>query len=130
MARGKIRGQIVFWVSFVIAVLLAVEFISWSMEPTYNNLAQFVSHFNIDIRDVGLSIPSSLFPNLLYALLVTIISLNILICFRAAVSALIGMLIEVAVVARVQYRIEDAPASTLTTLTEATALGLLPETVS
>jgi hypothetical protein len=89
MAGGGKRGQIVFWVFFVIAVAFALLFVAWAVRPAYDSVSSTLSHFNIHLTKVNVNIPSSFFTNLGVSLLITIISL----VFLSGIGIAIGLLL-------------------------------------
>lgn len=106
MAGGGRRGQIVFWVFFIIAVALALLFIGWAIKPAYDNMAVFFGYFNIHIKHINITVSSSLFPNLLLSLLLTLISVVFMIGFAGIIGAFLGMLTNAIFPGFTTYRID------------------------
>lgn len=90
MAGGRKRGQFVYWSLFIIFLVALVLAVTWATKPAYESLSSVLNHFNVDINDVDVNIPSSIFPNLLLALLLSILYLVVLAGFGAIVGIFFG----------------------------------------
>jgi hypothetical protein len=106
MARGRIRGHIIFWTAMILFFVFAVFFLMWWSKSVYDNFSAFLGHFNIHITQVQINIPSSFFINLLLGLLVAIFDLIVLTVLAGIVGAFFGMLTSILFPAFTTYRID------------------------
>ena len=83
MAGGYIRGQIVFWSSFILGCVLILAILAWASNPIYESLSEVLSHFNISAMQIDINIPSSTLLNLALGILLSIIYLVVLVGFSA-----------------------------------------------
>lgn len=106
MAGGGWKGQVVFWTGFIVFLIASVYFLLWASKPAYDNISETMSHFNIDIRQVNISIPSSLFQNLPLALLLALLEMAILVGVGAAIGSVLGMVGNVLLSPFTTYRLD------------------------
>ena len=105
-AGGGWKGQFVFWIVFFLFLVFSVVFFTWVSKYAYGNFTEFLSYFNITITHVDVTIPSSVFTNLLLSLLVTVLYFIVLIGFAGIMGAFIGMLTNSIFPAFTTYRID------------------------
>jgi hypothetical protein len=106
MAGGKIRGQIVFWVCFLLIIVILFLGAGILLNPTYESISSVLSHFNIHITQIDLDIPSTIWVNLLIIFVAALIETMIVFAVFGGLGAFIGMLLNAVFPAFTTYRID------------------------
>lgn len=94
MSGGRRRGQFVFWSVFLTGLVIVLLLIMWFVPHAYEQLSQFLSHFNISISHVEVNIPSSLPLNLLITVLLVIAYMAVLFGIVAAIGSVLSSFIS------------------------------------
>ena len=127
MAGGGIRGQLVFWVSFILGVLLFLTVLALAFNPAYESVSATLSHFNVDISYIEVNVPMGIFANTLLALFVTIISLIFLVGICAAIGALLGMFVNITFGSGFRIKLDEVFSIFIPMLRDAKQKGILDE---
>lgn len=100
MAGGRIRGQIVFWVCFVLAVVVVLTVIALCVRPAYEGISSVISSLNIII-------PGSLVSNFFLSLGIAVLSVVFLAAIGFGIGALISMILILFLGSRIEKATDD-----------------------
>lgn len=118
MAGGYKRGQVVFWALFLVGSSILLVILAIAIEPAYSSLASVLSHFNINLYQVNVDIPSSIFLNLGLSLFMALISMIVLIGIALALGILLGVIADLILAPYTTGRIDELFSELLPLLNE------------
>lgn len=100
MAGGRIRGQIVFWVCFVVGVVVVLTVVALCVKPAYEGVSSVIG-------SLGIVVPGSLVSNFFISLGIAILSVLLLVGIGFGIGALISMILILLLGSHIERATDD-----------------------